>query len=109
MTKEVINKVEAKVGPYIEKKCRGYAAKYGWSEEYTLLAIRCCKRGAARAVRNAEVVGEKIVRPVNFCKYEAMMALKRDKTGRLIIPIWKKEMRTGSGIVVSYADSQEML
>lgn len=109
MKRETREKVEAVVGPYIEKKCRGYAVKYGWDEKYTLKAIRWCQRGAARAVRRAEVLGEKIVRPVSFCKYEAMMSLKRDRSGRLIIPYWKKEVRTGSSVITTYAETEEGL
>ena len=109
MTKEVIEKIEAEVGLYIGNKAEKYAKKYGWSGEYLAKAVNWMKHGVADAVRAKEAMGEKIKDPIAFCKYAAVQSLKRDKTGKLVIPYWKMEVRTGSGVVVTYADKKEML
>lgn len=102
-------KVEALVGPYIEKKSRIYAKKFGWDEAYRRKAVRWMQHGAAEAVREAEAKGEKIAHPVAFAKYAALQSLKPGKAGQLVIMYWKQELRTGSGVYVTYADSQEAL
>lgn len=109
MTKMQKKTVERVVVPFIEEKANHYTEKFGWNEKYKLAAVRWMKRGAAEAVRRKEAAGEKIKDPIAFCKYAAVQALKRDKTGKLIIPYWKKEIRTGSGVIVTYAETKEAL
>lgn len=109
MEKSMRKKVEAVVGPYIQEKCRGYAVKFGWSEEYERKAVRWCEVSCSRAVREKEAKGEKIRNPIAFCKYVATQSLKKDKSGKLIIPYWKKEIRTGSGVYATYAETKEEL
>lgn len=109
MNKLVREKVEAVVGPYIEKKSRIYAKKFGWDEAYRRKAVRWMQRGAAEAVRETEAKGEKIVHPVAFAKYAALQSLKLGKAGQLVIPYWKQELRTGSGVIVTFAETKEEL
>lgn len=109
MKKMVREKVEAVVGPFIEKKSRAYAKKFNWSEAYRRKAVRWMQHGAAEAVREAEAKGEKIEYPVALAKYAALQSLKRGKAGQLVIPYWKRELRTGSGVITTYADRQEAL
>lgn len=106
MTKMQKKAVERLVVPFIEDKANHYAEKFGWDEPYKLKAVRWMKRAVVQAVRKTEGRGETILHPVKFAMYAATQSLKKDKTGKLIIPYWKQELRTGSGVVVEYSDKQ---
>lgn len=109
MTKNQKKTVERLVVPYIEDKADRYAEKFGWDEAYKSKAVRWMKRAVGKAVRDTEGRGEIILRPVKFAMYAATQSLKKDKTGKLIIPYWKKEIRTGSGVYATYAETKEEL
>lgn len=109
MTKQTRRLVEARVLPFIEEKCRGYAEKFGWDYKYTRKAVAWMKRAASRKVRKAEEEGVELDHPSAFARKAALHSLKLNREGKLIIPIWKKTTIYGNNVTIEYADKKEAL
>lgn len=92
--------------PFIEEKCRGYAAKFEWDYKYTRKAVAWMKREASRAIRKAEEEGVELTHPSGYARKAALHSLKLNRQGKLIIPIWKKTTIYGNNITIEYADKK---
>jgi len=91
------------------KSCRRYAKKFGWDEAYFSEAAEWCAVAAAKAVVAARRRHERIKYADAFIWSHLSQALKRNRRGCLVIPLWKREYRTNACVTTVYADSQEDL
>jgi len=91
------------------KSCRRYAKKYGWDETYFSEAVEWCAVAAANAVIAMHRRHERIKYADAFVWSHLSQALKRNRHGRLVIPLWKREYRLNAGTTTVYADCKEDL
>jgi len=72
----------------IKRHCRACAKRYGWTSEYAAYAVHWMWLGARRAVWDKCRKREVIRNPQRFAECAARRALRRDATGRVVIPYW---------------------
>jgi len=91
------------------RRCCRYAKKYGWSDFYLSLAAEWCVGCTLKAIRKASLDGEVIRCPRHFLAHHLSTALKRDRRGAVVIPVWKQELRMSGKTLVNYSDNQKGL